>query len=324
MKKFLKFVFFGLVPPVVVVAALVFFGGMGMYPKEGPLPEEKIIFVENGTSTRGIANLLVTEGVIEPPGQYIFLTAARIRHSNLRAGEYAFPARTSIKQALTLLESGKTFQRQITVPEGLMSFEIVALVNAGETLTGEITEIPAEGSLLPETYSYVRGEDKNKIIGRMKTAMTEAIAELWEKRNPDTLLKSPEEAVILASVVEKETGVPEERPRVAGVFMNRLKTGMPLQTDPTVIYALTQGKKKLERPLLRKDLAFQSPYNTYVVAGLPPTPIANPGRKSLEAVFAPEAHDFIYFVADGTGGHAFAVTHDEHLRNVAKWREIQK
>ena len=323
-RKFLKFIFLWLAPPVVTIVLLLVFIGMGMYPQQGSLTAEKIIYIESGSSTKGIAQQLAAEDVIDETGRYIFLAAAKIRHSSLKAGEYAFQPSSSIKDALLLLESGKTYQRQITIPEGLMSFEIVALLNTGETLTGEITDIPAEGALLPETYSYSRGDDKNKIIARMKTAMDNALTELWEKRNPDTLVKSPEETVILASVVEKETGVASERPRVAGVFMNRIKTGMPLQTDPTVIYALTMGKKKLYRPLLRKDLNIESPYNTYLVTGLPPTPIANPGRKSLEAVLNPETHDFIYFVADGTGGHAFAKTHEEHLRNVAKWREIQK
>lgn len=324
MKTLLKIVFFWIAPLVAVLGGLIIAYAIAAYPQAGPLDAGKIVYIESGSSTRGIADTLIAEGVMAPDGKYIFLGAAKLKKSNLKAGEYQFTAGTSIKDALALLESGKTYQRQLTVAEGLMSFEIVDIVNAAEALEGEITEIPPQGTLLPETYSYTRGENRNKVITRMKTAMENTVAELWEKRSPDTLVATPEEAVILASVVEKETGIPSERARVAGVFMNRLRQNMPLQTDPTVIYALTEGKKKLDRALLRKDLNIQSPYNTYLHAGLPPGPIANPGRESLHAVLNPEKHDFIYFVADGTGGHAFGVTLEDHLRNVARWREINK
>lgn len=324
MKTLLKIVFFWIAPVVIVLGGLVAAYALSLYPQAGPLAAEKIVLIESGSSARGIADTLIAEGVMGADGKYIFLGAARLKKSSLKAGEYVFPAGASIKDALKLLESGKTFQRQITVAEGLMSFEIVDIVNAAEALEGDVTEIPAQGTLLPETYSYTRGEDRNKIIARMKAAMERTVAELWEKRSPDALLATPEEAVILASIVEKETGVPSERAKVAGVFMNRLRQGMPLQTDPTVIYALTEGRKKLDRALLRKDLNVESPYNTYLHAGLPPGPIANPGRESIEAALNPEKHNYLYFVADGTGGHAFGVTLDDHLRNVAKWREINK
>lgn len=307
----------------IIAAACGFFIFQQMMTLPGPLEQEKIIFIEPGSSVKKIAHTLAAENAID--AEWVFVLGARLRQSegSLKAGEYALGYAPSPADIITLLQSGKTYQRQVTIPEGLMSFEIIELVNAAEAMTGEITDIPEQGSLLPETYSYTRGEDRNKSVTRMKKAMEDTLKELWEKRDPATLLKSPEEAVILASVVEKETGVRAERARVAGVFINRLKTGMPLQTDPTVIYAITEGKTKLDRPLLRKDLNIESPYNTYLHAGLPPTPISNPGRASLEAVLHPEAHDFIYFVADGTGGHAFAISHDEHLRNVSEWREIQ-
>jgi UPF0755 protein len=214
--------------------------------------------------------------------------------------------------------------RRFTVAEGLMSVEIIALLNAADGMEGTVTDIPPEGSLLPETYSYGRGDTRAKMVTRMQDAMKKALEELWAQRSEDIPVNSPEDAVILASIVEKETGVAAERARVAGVFANRMRIGMPLQSDPTVIYALTLGKEKLDRPLYRKDLNIDSPYNSYVKTGLTPTPIANPGRESISAVLHPEKHDFLYFVADGTGGHAFGKSLEDHLRNVDSWRTIQK
>jgi UPF0755 protein len=292
----------------------------------GPLPEQKTVYIEPGISGRAIAERLLYEGALDTNGAYLFRLGAKIHSSggSLKAGEYLIPARASIRDLISLLQSGKTYQRFITLPEGLMAFELVDIINNAEAMNGTIESIPAEGSLLPETYSYSYGEDRLKIITRAQQAMTTALNTLWETHDETLPLKTPQEAVILASIVEKETGVASERKKVAGVFINRLKTGMPLQSDPTTIYALTLGKKRLERELLRKDLNMESPYNTYAVNGLPPTPIANPGRAALEAVFDPEEHGYFYFVADGTGGHAFAATLEEHTRNVGNWRNIQK
>lgn len=289
----------------------------------GPLAQEKIVYIAPGTSAKGISAQLETEGIVSQG--WIFALAARLDSAHsLKAGEYLFPPALSLGDVLALLQSGRTHQRQVTIPEGLMSFEIVKLLNTAEVMEGEITDIPPEGSLLPETYNYTRGMNRADLLARMQRDFRTTLDALWQDRDPGSLLKTPEEAVILASIVEKETGIASERPRVAGVFINRLRQGMPLQSDPTVIYAITEGKYALDRPLLRKDLNMPSPYNTYVTPGLPPTPIANPGKAALTAVLNPESHDFLYFVADGSGGHAFGKTHDEHLRNVGQWREIQK
>jgi UPF0755 protein len=205
----------------------------------------------------------------------------------------------------------------------LSSAEIIALLESAEGLTGEIGDIPPEGTLLPETYHFSYGDARADIVARMKAGVSEAIEALWPKRRADLPLKSPEEAIVLASIVEKETGVAEERPMVAGVFVNRLERGMPLQSDPTVIYALTMGKAPLGRKLAKPDLEADSPFNTYRYKGLPPAPIANPGRAALEAVANPSRTDELYFVADGTGGHVFSSTLEEHNQNVARWRRIR-
>lgn len=292
--------------------------------KPGRFTEIHLVYIPPGSSAAAIAKKLEENHIIE--NRMLFRWAARLagRQNPLKAGEYEIADASSIRQIIALLQSGKTYQRQITIAEGLMSFEIVEILNRAQGLEGVSETIPAEGSLLPETYNYSYGDRRDQIITRMQGAMTKTIAELWQARAENLPIQTPEEAVILASIVEKETGVAAERPRVAGVFINRLRTGMPLQSDPTTIYALTLGKSRLDRPLLRKDLEIQSPYNTYTVSGLPPTPIANPGRASIAAVLQPETHDYIYFVADGTGGHAFAKTLDAHNQNVAHWRKVQK
>jgi UPF0755 protein len=290
----------------------------------GPLAAEKIFYIEPGSSVKKIAAELRDSGIIENP--LAFSLGARLQRGGggLKAGEYQFPARVTANEVIALLQSGKTYQRQITIPEGLMVSEVLALVAGAEAMTGQVTDIPEEGSLLPETYSYSHGDSRAALVARMKKAMDDAVASLWQQKPEDSVLKSEHDLVTLASVVEKETGVPQERPRVAGVFVNRLRAGMPLQSDPTVIYAVTQGKEKLDRPLSRKDLNMDSPYNTYLVPGLPPGPIANPGRAALEAALRPEQNNYLYFVADGTGGHAFAATLDEHTRNVGNWRRLER
>jgi UPF0755 protein len=290
----------------------------------GPLAAEKLFYIEPGSSIKSIAAKLQEAGIIQ--NDFVFLIDARWRNrqENLKAGEYNFPAGVSISDTITLLQSGKTWQRHITIPEGLTVAEIVALLQGEPALRGAVNVLPAEGSLLPETYDFSYGDTRHSIIDRMKKSMQEELNGLWEKRGDGFPLKTPQEAVTLASIVEKETALPVERPRVAGVFLNRLNRGIPLQTDPTVIYAVTQGSVKLDRALTYQDLKIHSPYNTYIVKGLPPGPIANPGKESLAAVFAPEKNDFIYFVADGSGGHVFAKTLKEHNNNVARWRRLQK
>lgn len=287
------------------------------------LAAEKLVVIAPGTSVKGITAQLLEEGVIQ--NKLAFLADARWqnRKKELKAGEYKFTPGMTIEEVILLLQSGKTYQHSITIPEGLTVTEITGLLVNEPALTGDVSEPPPEGSLLPETYKFSRGDTRQSMINRMQKAMQEELDILWNARAPDFNL-ARDEVVVLASIVEKETGVASERPRVAGVFTNRLRKSIALQSDPTVIYALTHGKTKLERPLTYADLKTPSAFNTYIATGLPPSPIANPGRASLAAVLNPEKNDYIYFVADGTGGHAFAVTLKEHNNNVSRWRKLQK
>lgn len=294
------------------------------YHRSSPLSEDTTVLIEKGSSTLRIATLLEEQGVVSSALVFRVATYAMQAHHRLQAGEYVFPAHVSMKSVIEMLVSGDVVQHMLTVPEGLMSFQILELLKNEPLLTGELPEMVAEGSLLPESYRFSRGDTRADVLLRMQKAMDATLAELWAARDSSVPLASPEEAVILASIVEKETGIAAERKRVAAVFVNRLRIGMALQTDPTVIYALTQGKKELGRPLLRKDLKTESPYNTYLYVGLPPTPIANPGRESIEAVLHPLQTKELFFVADGTGGHVFSETLKGHNRNVANWRAIQK
>ena len=288
------------------------------------------IIVPRGANIGGVADILFREGLIDL--SIIFTYGGRLTEQahKIKAGEYEIQPRLSMKQILDVLEEGKTVQRNVTVREGLTSYEIVQLLKGVKDLVQTDVEIPAEGTLLAETYSYSKEDNNADIIRRMEKALSDTLDELWDKRTPDLPLKTKEEALVLASIIEKETAIGMERRKVAGVFINRLRKGMLLQTDPTVIYALTKGKPKNEgkgplgRRLLFKDLKVDSPYNTYLYAGLPPTPIANAGRASIEAALNPEEHRYIYFVADGSGGHAFAKTLSEHNNNVARWRKIRK
>jgi UPF0755 protein len=298
--------------------------GYAKFHEAGAAPAPAILVIEQGMGVQAIADRLAAAGVIEQP--LIFAAGVRVYSEGrpLQAGEYEFPAHASMRQAMQLMIDGATLIRRLTIPEGLTSVEIVALVAAAPGLEGTLpATVPADGTLLPETYFYSRGDTRAQIVKRMEKAMSDVLAELWPARDSVVALASPEEAVTLASIVEKETGVAGERPRVASVFFNRLDRGMPLQSDPTVIYALTDGKAPLNRGLTRADLQLADPYNTYVNAGLPPGPIANPGRASLAAVLHPDSTKDLYFVADGTGGHAFAATLDEHNKNVAAWRKLQ-
>ena len=321
MKRFLLFLGF-----LIITAALAI-GGAAVYvyvqyTSPSNMAQERDIIIPQGTGVRGIAEIFQRENIITEP--LIFLAGVRFSQldRSLRAGEYHFPARVSPKRAAEILANGDTVKRFVTIPEGLRSGEIVERINLVDGLSGEITNIPADGTLLPETYQFSFGDTKQSIIDRMRTAHDQMVEQLWPGRQEGLPFDTIEEAVILASIVERETGVAGERARVAGVFVNRLRRDMRLQSDPTVAYALSP-EKRLERPLTRKDWRFESPYNTYVNAGLPPGPITNPGREAFYAVLHPAATEDLYFVADGTGGHAFARTLDEHNRNVAKWRRIR-
>ncbi len=290
----------------------------------GPLAQEQVIELERGSGLAAIARRLEEAGVLGDAR--VFRLAARLtgRDRKLRAGEYRVPAGISPKGLLDLLESGQVILHALTIPEGLTTTEALAVVAADPVLTGPMPEeAPGEGTLLPETYHFPRGTTRVAIVEQMQADMSRLLAELWEERQADLPIATPEEALILASIIEKETAVPDEYGLVSGVFVNRLRRGMLLQTDPTVIYALTKGEGPLGRQLLRRDLEVDDPYNTYVHAGLPPGPIANPGRGALAAAVDPAETDYLYFVADGTGGHAFAKSLEEHNRNVARWRRVR-
>lgn len=290
----------------------------------GPLKAAATVVVHRGSGVEAIASTLFSEGVIDD--RFLFRAGARLtgRSRAMRAGEYRFRAGISIDETIALLVSGETVKRRITIAEGLTSTEALGLVGADEGLTGYLPAGVAEGSLLPETYYFSLGDSRVSLVRRMRESMETALASLWDKRAPNLALETPEQALVLASIIERETGVAAEHARVSAVFHNRLRRGMRLQSDPTVAYALTLGSAPLDRPLSRNDLRVVSPYNTYLVHGLPPTPIANPGRASIEAALHPAPTDELYFVADGSGGHAFARTYAEHLRNVRRWRRIER
>lgn len=311
-------------PTLIAAVGIVAYVILNTFERPGPLAEETVVLVPPGTGLSGIAGHLEQADVIEDARIFEIVVRVEGTARSLKAGEYSFPAAVSMRGAMELLQSGRTVVRRITLPEGLTSHELVALLNAADGLAGEIATVPPEGALLPETYHYSRDDRRDDILARMTEARDRVLDELWAQRAEGLPIATPEEAVVLASIVEKETGVAEERPLVAGVFVNRLRKGMPLQSDPTVIYGITKGAAPLGRQLIRKDLKTPSPYNTYTIKGLPPGPIANPGRAALAAVLNPAETEYLYFVADGSGGHAFARTLQEHNRNVAKWRKIQR
>ncbi len=322
----LRRIFFSVVLLLVVLAAGVvaaFFWAKSEVNAPGPLKTATTIIVPKGAGADTIGRLLQAQGVIDQP--LLFRLALRLDDSGkpLRAGEYEIPAGISVIDVLALLQSGKTVMRKITIPEGLTVAEIVALVKAQDGLDGQISLKPAEGSLLPQTYFFSLGDSRDTVIQRMRQAMRETLDELWPKRKPGLPFDNEKDGVTLASIVEKETGVAAERPRVAAVFVNRLRLNMKLETDPTVTYGITHGLKPLGRDLNRGDLQVPTPYNTYTNTGLPPGPIANPGRASLEAAFNPIDSKELYFVADGSGGHAFAETLDQHNKNAAAWRKLR-
>ena len=289
----------------------------------GPLPEKRTIVLPRGSGAVDIARMLGAEDVLAHPS--IFLLDAEVTGDvhRLKAGEYEFEAAITPEGVADLLASGKTVRHRLTIPEGLTSAEIAAIVNATPELEGSPEPVPTEGSLMPETYFFSLGDKRSAMIERMERAFSHAVAELWTERGADLPFAKPEDAVILASIVEKETGRDEERPHVAGVYVNRMRLGMRLQADPTVIYAITHGKVPLDRPLAHDDLSIDSPYNTYAVRGLPPTPIANPGLAALKAVLHPLKMDDLYFVGDGTGKHVFAKTLAEQNQHINDLRRSQ-
>jgi len=303
-------------------AAVVF--GKSRFEAPGPLQEDKIVTIPPGSGMMDIADLLKREGVVDAH-RLIFIGGvfALKARSDLKAGEYLFPKRASMKDVVEAIVEGKVVQHQLTMPEGLTSEQIVARLLENEILSGNIREVPREGSLLPDSYYFNRGFTREQMIQRMRQAQERLVREVWDRRNPDLPLKTPEQLVILASIIEKETGKAEERTRIAAVLTNRLKQRMKLQSDPTIIYGLAFGKGALGHPLTKSEIAQPTPYNTYVIDGLPPGPIANPGRASIEAAAKPARTKELYFVADGTGAHAFAETYDQHMKNVARLRAVE-
>ena len=306
-----------------IAAAAVLFIGRQRFEAPGPLAEDKMVNIPRGLGIRDIADLLQREGVIDQP--YVFMggVIALKARGELKYGEYQFTKNSSVADVVDTITEGKVIQHAVTVPEGLTSEQIVARLLENDGLAGQIKEIPREGTLLPETYRFTRGMTREQIIQRMQQAHRRVLQEVWERRMQDLPVKTPEQLVTLASIVEKETGRPDERTRVAAVFVNRLKSKMRLQSDPTIIYGLTGGKGSLGRPILKSEIEQPTPYNTYVVDGLPPGPIANPGRASLEAAANPARTKELYFVADGTGGHVFSENYTEHQKNVARLRGIE-
>ena len=299
--------------------------GKARFEAPGPLEEDKVVNIPPRLGLIEIADVLRREGVINENNAIfvgsVFAVKAR---SELKFGEYNFAKHASVRDVLETIVEGKVVQHPITVAEGLTSEQTVQILLDSDFLTGNVNTIPREGSLLPGTYNESRGVTREQVIMRMQAAQQRLVKDIWEHRSPDLPLKTPEQLVILGSIIEKETGKPEERTRVAAVFVNRLKQKMKLQSDPTIIYGLVFGKGKLDHPITKSEKEQPTPYNTYVIDGLPPGPITNPGRASLEAAANPARTKELFFVADGTGGHSFSDSYDQHQKNVGKLRTLEQ
>ena len=306
-----------------VAAAFLYVLGNSIVYTPQKVAEPLIIQVKRGDSLTTIATMLRQNGLIDKEVYFVWYAKLKKLYPQIKAGEYSVEGDISLAQLADLLASGKVYLRKITFAEGLTAREIAEVLYTNDMLDGDF-EMPKEGDFLPETYTFSRGESRQKIVEQGQAAMKNVLQQAWNERDADLPLKNKEELLILASIVEKETGVAAERPQVASVFVNRLKNGMLLQTDPTVIYAVTKGEKDLERALTYRDLAIDSPYNTYKYEGLPPTPICSPGKAAIMATAHPDKTPYLYFVASGNGGHNFARTLSEHNANVRKWRALNK
>lgn len=316
---FLSFLLVALVAGVFSVIA-----ALHKLKEPGPLAADKVVYIPPRSDFLEIVSQLDREGVITNPTLMQLATVLEGKFGKLKPGEYAFKKNVSLREVIDEIASGRQVMHSLTIPEGLTSEQIVERLKEEPLLVGVLAETPKEGALLPETYKYPRGFPRARLLAKMQEDQRKLLDSIWAKRSPDLPLRTPYELVTLASIVEKETGKVEERPRVASVFVNRLRKGMRLQSDPTIIYGLVGGKATLGRPILRSEIDKWTPYNTYAIDGLPPGPIANPGRAALEAVARPAATRDLYFVADGTGGHVFSESLDQHSRNVQNWRKIEK
>lgn len=321
-RRLFKFIF-TFVLLILVLAGGVLGWGYAQFTKPGRQVFDQTVVLTKGQGLKEIAAQLAKSGVIS--NQLVFRVSGRFGgwSRELKYGEFRFPAGTSMHDVVAILLKGITVVRRVTIPEGLSTVRVVKILRLTEGLLGDIEQIPGEGTLFPDTYNFSYGDERVTILQRMAARMDKITAKLWTAREKKLPLATIRDAVILASIVEKETSLREERAHVAGVFINRLRRGMRLQSDPTVVYGLTRGAGPLGRPLRRADLEQDTPFNTYQLPGLPPAPITNPGLAALRAVLHPKAGKDLYFVADGNGGHVFAATFAEHKRNVKRWRHIK-
>ncbi|MEN3146598.1 endolytic transglycosylase MltG [Neorhizobium sp. IRAMC:178] len=323
-------IFLNFVMTMVVVLCVIgvagFYYMISAFQQPGPLEANTHFMVRPGNGLSEIATNLERNGIIADARIFRYVTATYLRKGDtLKAGEYEIKARASMKDIMGILESGKSILYSVVMPEGLTVRQMMLRLAEDTVLEGDLpSELPSEGSLRPDTYKFSRGSKRADIIQQMRVAQQKMVDQIWERRDPDLPIKTKEEFVVLASIVEKETGKEDERAHVASVFINRLQRGMRLQSDPTIVYGIFGGEgKPSDRPIFKSDLAKPTPYNTYQIKGLPPTPIANPGRAALEAVANPWRTKDLYFVADGTGGHVFAATLEEHNANVRRWRRME-
>ncbi|WP_426123280.1 endolytic transglycosylase MltG [Pararhizobium sp. PWRC1-1] len=322
---FLNFLMTVIVCLTIAAAGTVYYA-MSAYEDNGPLTANTNFIVRSGAGIQEIASNLERNNIVSDGRVFRFMSEAYLEDNDtLKAGEYEIKAGSSMQEIMQLLKSGKSILYSVSLPEGLTVKQMFARLSSDPVLEGDLpAQMPAEGTLRPDTYKFSRGTKRAEIVAQMAAAQKQLVDQIWDRRDPDLPIASRDEFVTLASIVEKETGIADERSRVASVFINRLEKGMRLQSDPTIIYGIFGGDgKPADRPILKSDLEKDTPYNTYMIKGLPPTPIANPGRAALEAVSNPSRTSDLYFVADGTGGHVFAATLDEHNNNVRRWRKIE-
>jgi UPF0755 protein len=318
----------------VALVSMLIIGGISFaiynqFESPGPLEATRTVIIPKGEGRIAIAERLEREGVISNRwtfvgGHLLHSFFARKKNGELKAGEYEIKEHASMRDVIDTLSAGKSILYKTTLPEGLTSEQIVERLKAEPSLSGEVTDVPPEGTLLPDTYYFSKGASRQEILDRMHDEMQKAISTLWSSRDPDLPISTPDQLITFASIVEKETGRPDERDRVAAVFYNRLKKGMRLQSDPTIIYGIVGGQGSLGRGITKADIETKSPYNTYQISGLPPGPICNPGKSAIMAALHPAKTEDLYFVADGSGGHAFSATLKDHNAAVQKWREIEK